>query len=136
MPTATTDDGVSLAFESTGTGPPDLLFLHGWAGSGRYFGETIRHFDLRRARAVTFDLRGHGGSDPGGDGFSLDRIAGEVLAVADAAGLDRFVAFGFSMSAKFAQYVALRAPERVVGQILVAGCPVTVRATRGGSSRS
>jgi pimeloyl-ACP methyl ester carboxylesterase len=50
-------------------------------------------------RAVTFDLRGHGRSGPAGDGFTLDRIAADALAVADAAGLDEFVVLGFSMSA-------------------------------------
>jgi pimeloyl-ACP methyl ester carboxylesterase len=42
--------------------------------------------------------------------------------VADAAGLGEFVVVGFSMGAKFCQYVSVMAPDRVVAQILVAGC--------------
>jgi pimeloyl-ACP methyl ester carboxylesterase len=123
MPTAATDDGASLSFETVGAGPPDVVFMHGWAGSGRYFDETIRHLDLTRLRAVTLDLRGHRDSDPADDGYDLDRIAADGLAVADAAAINEFVVLGFSMSAKFAQYLALVAPDRILGQILVAGCP-------------
>jgi pimeloyl-ACP methyl ester carboxylesterase len=125
VPAAMTDDGTSIAYESAGEGPPNLLCMHGWAGSGRYFDATIEQLDLARVRAVTFDLRGHGRSDPAAGGFTLDRIAADALAVADAAGLDEFVVVGFSMSAKFAQYLALVAPERVGGLILVAGCPAS-----------
>jgi non-heme chloroperoxidase len=126
VPTALTDDGISISYESAGEGPPNLLCLHGWAGSGRYFDATIEQLDLTRVRAVTFDLRGHGRSDPADEGYTLDRIAADSLAVADAdaAGLDEFVVLGYSMSAKFGQYLALVAPERVLGLILLAGCPV------------
>jgi pimeloyl-ACP methyl ester carboxylesterase len=123
MPAVTTDDGVAISYATNGDGPPDLLFMHGWAGSGRYFDATIEH--LTGVRAVTYDLRGHRGSTPGADGFSLERLAADALAVADAAGLERFVVVGFSMSAKFGQYVSLATPDRVVGQILIAGCPAS-----------
>lgn len=122
MPAATTDDGISISYESAGTGPPNLLCMHGWGGSGRYFDATVERLDLTRVRAVTVDLRGHGDSEPGDD-YSLDRVAADTLAVADAAGLDEFVVLGFSMSAKFGPYLALVAPARVRGLILVAGCP-------------
>jgi pimeloyl-ACP methyl ester carboxylesterase len=123
MPAVTTDDGVAISYATAGEGPPHLLFMHGWAGSGRYFDATIAHLDLTRLGVVTYDLRGHRESDPASDGYTLERIAADALAVADAAGLGEFVVVGFSMSAKFCQYVSLLAPDRVVGQILVAGCP-------------
>jgi pimeloyl-ACP methyl ester carboxylesterase len=123
MPTATTDDGVAISYATAGEGPPHLLFMHGWAGSGRYFDATLSHLDLTRLSAVTFDLRGHRESDPSNDGYSVERIAADALAVADAAGLGEFVVVGFSMSAKFCQYVSVVAPDRVAGQILIAGCP-------------
>jgi non-heme chloroperoxidase len=97
--------------------------MHGWAGSGRYFDATIEHLDLTRLRVVTFDFRGHRESGPVGEAYGLEQIAADALAVADAAGLAKFVVMGFSMSGKFAQYLSLVAPDRVVGQILVAGSP-------------
>jgi 3-oxoadipate enol-lactonase len=123
MPVVTTDDGIAISFAATGEGPPDLLCMHGWAGSGRYFDATIAHLDLTRLRVVTYDFRGHRESGAAGEDDGLDRIAADALAVADAAGFGEFVVMGFSMSGKFAQYLSLVAPDRVIGQILVAGSP-------------
>src|SRR3954453_1366456 len=122
MSFARVSDGVSISYAVEGSGPLDLILLHGWAGSGDYFAETLQALDTSRVRTVTVDLRGHGQSDAA-DEFGLDDLAGDVLAVADAVGASSFVLLGFSMSAKFALYVAATAPERVVGLVLVAGCP-------------
>jgi pimeloyl-ACP methyl ester carboxylesterase len=123
MPAARTTDGVEIAYRTAGQGPPDVLLMHGWAGSGAYFDELLRHLDLSQMRAITFDYRGHGDSGRNG-AYGLDELTADVLAVADDAGVDRCVLVGFSMSAKFAQYVAGRHPARVLGQVLIAGCPV------------
>jgi pimeloyl-ACP methyl ester carboxylesterase len=123
MSAVTTQDAGSISYACAGEGPPHLLFMHGWAGSGRYFDATIEQLDLTRLCAVTYDLRGHRESDPSTDGYTLEGIAADALAVADAAGLGEFVTVGFSMSAKFCQYLPLLAPDRIAGQILVAGCP-------------
>jgi len=123
MPTTRSTDGVEISYRTAGDGPTDLLFLHGWAGSGRYFDRTVEHLDLSRLRAVTFDLRGHGDSGRTERGYTLEQIADDAIAVADAVGSERFVLVGYSMSGKFAQYVACAYPERVIGQVLVAGCP-------------
>ncbi len=112
---------LEIACRSAGTGPPDLLLVHGWAGSGAYFEETIAALDLEQVRAISLDLSGHGES-PGGDGdWSLDRIDDAILSVADAVGAKQPVLLGFSMGGKFAQHFALRHRHRVAGLILVAG---------------
>ena len=124
MPAVTTDDGVSISYATAGEGPPHLLFMHGWAGSGRYFDATIEQLDLTRLRAVTFDLRGHRESDPATDGYTLERIAADALAVADAAGARRVRRRRLQHERQVrASTCRWSAPERVVGQILVAGCP-------------
>jgi len=124
MAAVTTQDGRSIAYSRAGEGPPHLLFMHGWAGSGRYFDAALEHLDLTHLSTVTFDLPGHHESDPATDGgYALERIAADALAVADAAEAREFVVLGFSMSAKFCQYLSLVAPDRILGQILVAGCP-------------
>jgi len=123
MPTTRSTDGTEIAYEVAGEGPVDLLFLHGWAGSGRYFQKTAECLDKSRTRVVTFDFRGHGDSGRADSGYTLDQLADDALAVADAAGSERFAVVGYSMSGKFAQYVAVEHPDRVLGQVLVAGCP-------------
>jgi len=116
-------DGATLAYRVRGEGPLTLLFLHGWAGSGGYWDEVLGELDLDGLRAITYDLRGHGDSDRREAAFTYASIAGDAVAVADAAGARRFVIVGFSMSAKFAQYVTCAHRDRVLAQILIGGCP-------------
>jgi pimeloyl-ACP methyl ester carboxylesterase len=123
MRSVRTDDGQSIAYEVRGDGPLTLLFMHGWSGSGDYFRETLEHLDISGLRAVTFDLRGHGDSSKPESGYTDERLARDALAVADAVGAESLVIVGFSMSGRFAQYLAVVAPERIRGQVLVAGCP-------------
>jgi pimeloyl-ACP methyl ester carboxylesterase len=123
MPITRSSDDVEVAYRVRGDGPTDVLFLHGWAGSGRYFDQTVVCLDPSRFRMITFDLRGHGDSGRTDRGYTLDQIADDAIAVADAVGARRVMLVGYSMSGKFVQYVACRYPDRVAGQVLVAGCP-------------
>src|SRR6266566_1251044 len=100
---ARADDGTALAYRTVGTGPADVLFMHGWAGSAGYFDEMLKYLDLSGLRVTSVDLRGHGASDKPEGSYSLDRLAQDMLSVADAVGARRFIIVGYSMSAKFAQ---------------------------------
>src|SRR5947209_20546698 len=104
------EDGTAIAYQTLGTGPADVLFMHGWAGSGGYFDEMLKYLDLSGLRVTIVDLRGHGASDKPEASYSLDRLAYDMLAVADAIGSRQFVVVAFSMSAKFAQYLTCIAP--------------------------
>jgi pimeloyl-ACP methyl ester carboxylesterase len=121
MPTVIAEDGVALSYRVQGNGSTTLLFMHGWAGSGVYFDEVVGELDLNALRVITLDLRGHGDSEKAVAPYDLQTIANDVWAVADAAGAKDVVVIGFSMSGKFAQYVATCRPERVSGLVLVAG---------------
>jgi non-heme chloroperoxidase len=123
MPTISNSQLGEIAYRTRGEGDTALVFMHGWAGSGGYFDSMIDHVDPDLAYCVTLDFPGHGGSAEPPGPYSLDLLADAVVAVADAAGADTFIILGFSMSGKFAQYVTHRHPDRVLGQVLVAGCP-------------
>jgi pimeloyl-ACP methyl ester carboxylesterase len=125
MPTFRTDDGVTLSYQVFGEGPFNLLFMHGWGGSGAYFTETIQNLNMAGLQVITFDFRGHGSSEKVDKGYTLDQFAHDTLAVADQIGAGKFVVVGFSMSGKFAQYLQVVEPGRVLGQILVSGFPTT-----------
>jgi pimeloyl-ACP methyl ester carboxylesterase len=125
MPKVRTDDGVDISFHTAGTGTCNLLFMHGWAGSGGYFDETLKYLDLTGLRVITMDLRGHGDSDKPELGYSDERFARDGFAVADAVEADEIVVIGFSMSGRFAQYLSVLAPNRIRGQVLVSGCPAS-----------
>ncbi|HEX5761344.1 MAG TPA: alpha/beta fold hydrolase [Thermoanaerobaculia bacterium] len=105
--------------EPPGRGLP-VLFVHSLAGNG---GQWRAQLDLLRAagrRAVALDLRGHGASEPAEDGdYSIERLAGDVAAVADQLGLRRFVLAGHSLGALVAIEYAARHPDRVAGLLLV-----------------
>ena len=53
-------------------------------------------------------------------GYTADRFARDMFAVADAAGADELIVVGFSMAAKFAPAMAVVDPSRVRAQVLIA----------------
>ena len=57
MPYATTDDGVKLYYEETGTGTP-IVFVHEFAGDVRSWEPQLRYFG-RRYRCVAYNARGY-----------------------------------------------------------------------------
>jgi non-heme chloroperoxidase len=123
MRTARTDDGITISYKTQGPGPRTVLFLHGWGGALTYWDDFLAHVDLTGLRAVSASYRGHGESDKPTTGYTIDRFAEDMFAVADQEGADEFVLVGFSMAGKFAQYMAYSRPDRVRGQVLVAPCP-------------
>jgi non-heme chloroperoxidase len=125
MPFAQTQDGLRICYETHGSGQLPLLLLHGWGGSASYWRELVQHLDTGRLRVIAPTYRGHGDSDKPTTGYDLDHLASDVFAVADCAGAPRFVLVGFSMSGKFAQYIAALQPERVLGLVLVAPVPAS-----------
>lgn len=82
MEYTTSNDGTSIAFERTGTGPP-LLFVHGTTADRhswyRVTPPLAEHFTV-----YAMDRRGRGGSGDG-PGYSLAREAEDVAAVVAAA---------------------------------------------------
>ncbi len=77
------------------------------------FGSLAEHF-----RVVAPDHRGHGRT-PADDGpFSLHGCAEDAFAVADALGVERFVAVGYSMGGPIAQLMWRNQPHRIVGLVL------------------
>lgn len=123
MPTIQHPACGDLSYSTSGEGTTALLLLHGWAGSAAYFETLVGQLDPELFYCVRLDLPGHGSSGEPASDYTLDGIADVTFAVADAAGADTFVLLGYSMSAKFAQYVANGHHDRVLGQILVSGAP-------------
>jgi pimeloyl-ACP methyl ester carboxylesterase len=109
----TTSDGVGLAVEMSGSGP-GLLLVHGFGGAKEDFADHVPAL-ARDHTVVIFDHRGHGASDKPADraAYSLDRLATDVLDVADACGLDTFRVLGHSMGGMVVRQLPLRTPERV-----------------------
>ena len=70
---------------------------------------------IQGRRVVRYDARGHGGSAGGRSDAAnrWDELGADLLELAGALEIDRFVATGASMGAAASLYAALRAPERI-----------------------
>lgn len=82
----------------------------------------------RHHRVVRIDLRGTGGSDAPTAGYSLDRLARDVIVVLDRLDLSDVVLVGHSFGAQIALLVAATIPGRLSRLGLV--CSNGVRASR------
>ena len=93
--TATVDvDGAKIFYRVAGKGDPVVL-LHGGRAKHNYL---AGQFDLlaKDHTVVAIDTCGHGRSTLGTSGLSYDRMADDVIAVLDAAGIDKADVVGWS----------------------------------------
>jgi pimeloyl-ACP methyl ester carboxylesterase len=104
-------------------GPPDapvLMLLHGLGASAALnwfpaFEPLAAHF-----RIIAPDHRGHGQTPAGKESFTLAGCAEDAFAVANALGVGRFIAVGYSMGGPIAQLMWRNQPHRIDGLVLAA----------------
>ncbi|MDT7950761.1 MAG: alpha/beta hydrolase [Acetobacteraceae bacterium] len=113
MSVATATDGVRLFYEEAGTGTP-IVFVHEFGGS-HWSWEPQLAFFARRHRCLTFAARGYPPSDVPEDveAYSQTQAADDIVAVMDAAGIERAHLVGLSMGGFAVLHVGLRHPARV-----------------------
>lgn len=100
--------GVAIEYETTGprNGIP-LVLVHGFPFSREMWKPQVEA--LRRdCYVVTYDVRGHGGSEPGDGQYTIELFADDLIALLDHLHLKSVVAAGLSMGG----YIVLRAMER------------------------
>ncbi|HET8663883.1 MAG TPA: alpha/beta fold hydrolase [Nocardioides sp.] len=112
-----TSDGVTLAYATTGSGPP-LVKAANWLThiDFDWHSPVWRHWlvDLSgHHRLVRYDERGCGLSDRDVPVHSFEAWISDLESVVDAAGLDRFPLMGISQGGPVAIAYAARHPERV-----------------------
>jgi pimeloyl-ACP methyl ester carboxylesterase len=109
--------GTTLSGEEAGDGPPVVL-LHGLTATRRYVVMGSKALERSGHRVVMYDARAHGKST-GGDDYSYDALAGDLLAVLDDREIDRAVLAGASMGAHTLTRFALKHPERVAALVIM-----------------
>jgi pimeloyl-ACP methyl ester carboxylesterase len=113
-------DGVMLAGERAGDGPPVVL-LHGLTATRRYVVMGSRLLERSGRTVLAYDARGHGHSTPAldPDAYGYEHLVGDLLAVLDGAGIERAMLVGASMGAHTALACALAHPARVAALVLI-----------------
>jgi class 3 adenylate cyclase len=121
-------DGALLAYQVVGSGPVNVLWM----------GEGAQHFDLAWTDPSIHDLyeraasysrtaylqpRGMGLSEPIQYRPTLEQQADDVLAVLDAAGMERATLVGTLSTSAAVALAAAKAPERVTGLVLLKALP-------------
>lgn len=98
-----------------------VVLLHGLTATHRYVVMGSRALERSGHHVLAYDARGHGASDPAPspEAYSYDDLAGDLAGVLEEHGLSRAVLVGASMGAHTALRLALEAPERVAGLVLV-----------------
>jgi pimeloyl-ACP methyl ester carboxylesterase len=114
-------NGVRIAWEAGGSGPP-LLLIHG-LGYARWGWEPLVPILTERFRVVTFDNRGIGASDVPPGPYDAAGMAADAVAVLDAAGIGRSHVMGTSLGGMIAQELVARHPGRVDRLVLLSTTP-------------
>ena len=109
-----TSNGAEIAVYVSGPDEaPPLVVLHGALGSTSLETDRLVRFWERRFRVHAVDLRGHGASTMPDGVPTWDDYTGDVVAVVEALGLERFRLFGFSLGGGVALGVAAHLGDRV-----------------------
>jgi pimeloyl-ACP methyl ester carboxylesterase len=132
----TASDGVTISYDDAGAaGGKPVLLVHGfasnrdegWKRTGWYAA-----FERRGQRVIAPDMRGHGQSGKPHDpaSYAPDRRLADVTELLDHLGVERADVVGYSMGARLALGLAIRASERVdnlvvggIGQRLFTASP-------------
>lgn len=103
-------------------GAPVLMLSHSLGLDHGMWAPQIADF-LPHFQLVLYDIRGHGASDaPAGD-YTIEGLGQDALAIANAAGADRFAFCGLSLGGMIGHWLAVHAPERLTHLVLANTSP-------------
>ncbi|OLL73442.1 putative hydrolase [Pseudonocardia sp. Ae168_Ps1] len=105
-----------LGAEHPGTTP--LVLLPGFGMTHEVWDRQVRLAAATR-RVLALDQRGHGQSDAPLDGYDLDTLVRDLVAVLDACGVSRADVVGWSFGGQVAFRAAAAHPDRVSRLVLV-----------------
>jgi pimeloyl-ACP methyl ester carboxylesterase len=114
-------NGLSLYYESHGTGKP-LILLHGGLASGEMF-EPILPALSERHRVIVVDLQGHGRTADIDRPIDIRLMADDIAALINHLGLEKPDLVGYSLGGGVAFFTAVKYPQ-AIGRLVVASANV------------
>ncbi len=112
--------GEESAYVTSGHGPVDVLFVHGWLCSGMYWLPVMRQMPADQYRCWAPDLPGFGRSGPAVAESSFSRMAAAVRRFAEQLDLRDVVLVGHSMGGSTALVLAA-SHDRRIGNLVLEG---------------
>ncbi|MBV6657835.1 MAG: alpha/beta fold hydrolase [Devosiaceae bacterium] len=105
-------DGRNVHFTDSGGDGPPLLFIHAYTTNGGLWDAMVARF-APSYRCITFDLPGHGKSDPAELPDGIASLATLTVQVLDALDIERAHVCGLSIGGMVAQHLGLDHAARV-----------------------
>lgn len=102
-----------LGYDIHGPDDAPVVVLGSSLGTDRRMWDPQLHVLAQRFRVVRYDHRGHGASEVPAGPYGLADLAGDVVALLDDLGVERFAAGGLSLGGMVAMWLAAHVPDRV-----------------------
>ncbi|WP_201615991.1 alpha/beta fold hydrolase [Psychrobacter urativorans] len=100
------------------TQKPVMVFAHGLLWSTRMYDMQVAHFQ-DNYRCIVFDFRGQGQSQITKDGYDMDTLTEDTIALLNGLNIDKCHFVGLSMGGFMAQRIAIKHPELLLSLILL-----------------
>lgn len=108
---------------------PLVVLTHGATMDHRMFDSQLEALSSEY-RLLTWDVRGHGRSQPLGGRFDLRECADDLFALLGAVGAEKAIFIGHSMGGYITQFAYLNHPERFNAIIIIGSTNVTLPYSR------
>mgnify|MGYP000987511618 FL=1 len=121
-----TKDQTFLSYSYSGSGPIDVIILHGGLGDSREMAAISNNLDPRTFRLIQMEFRGHGMSYHGTKDLDYNLYADDAFFLMDDLGIKTASVIGYSDGAITGLVMAYTQPERI--RTVIAISPDTGRA--------
>ncbi|SFP35947.1 alpha/beta fold hydrolase [Qipengyuania nanhaisediminis] len=115
-------EGLTLYFRDYGEANdrPPVLCLHGLTRNSKDFEGVAAHIAEQGWRVIVPDMRGRGKSDYAEDSatYAVPNYIGDVLALLEQEGIEKFVSIGTSMGGLMTMLIAQAMPHRIAAALL------------------
>jgi 3-oxoadipate enol-lactonase len=111
-------DGHHFSYIDEGKpGGVPIIFIHGFP-LNKWMWENQVEVCMENHRAIAFDVRGHGNSKSGTEGFSIANLAEDLFLFMDALQIEKAQICGLSMGGYIALNAIRQHPERIAALVL------------------